>query len=103
MLKTFNEVDKAEIRSLELKYDFQYTVPARVPPSLEASPTEYSNFEVGYFLEAAALTLRQSKIENVRTNQLIQVFGMPNVPAGPNQEYERSFKIKGFMAIFRAR
>ena len=101
-LKKFDEVDKSENRSLELEYPFQYSVPSGAPSSLEANPTEYCNFEVGYFLEAHLTTSGASKAKKISANQQIQVLGLPNVPVLRNQEYERTFKLKGFMAFLRS-
>lgn len=102
-LKKFDEIDKSEIRQQELQYTFQYSVPYGIPSSLEASPTEYCNFEVGYFLEAHLLPSGSNKDKRVSTSHQIQVISMPNVQAMLNQEHERQFKIKGFLSIFRAR
>ena len=78
-LKKFDEIDKSEIRQQELQYTFHYSVPHGLPSSLEASPTEYCNFEVGYFLEAHLLPCGSNKDKRVSTSHQIQVISMPNI------------------------
>ena len=101
-LKRFDDVFKRENRDLEMEFPFQYAVPSGAPSSLEANPTEYCNFEVEYVLEAHLIVSGANKAKKISANQQIQVLGLPNVPVLRNQEYERSFKMKGFMNFLRS-
>ena len=75
--------------------------PAQAPSSLDCNPSEYCNFEVGYFLEAHLITLKESQQKKISANQQIQVFGKTNIPALHNQEFIQSFKLKGLVSFFK--